>query len=57
MSDKEREQRLRIMKLRIIKAERDNLKSPKAYSEMVDKIRKIIMEEATKIQGGARHAD
>lgn len=54
MSD---EKRLNIMKLKIIKAEIDNLKLQKSDSEMVELIRKIIIDEAKKIYGGTQHAD
>lgn len=50
-------QRLNIMKLRILKAEKDNLKLQKSDGEMVEHIRKIIVDEAKKIRGGIRHAD
>ena len=52
MSDDQNERRLNIMKLRILKAERDNLKLQKSDNEMVELIRKIIMNEAKKIYGG-----
>ncbi len=50
-------QRLNIMKLKILKAERDNLKLQKSDNEMVEMIRKIIMDEARRIHGGTQHAD
>ena len=52
MSDEQHEQRLNAMKLKIFKAEKDNLRSPKSDNEMVELIRKIIMNEAKKIYGG-----
>lgn len=57
MSDEQHKNRLNAMKLKILKAEKDNLKSQRSDSEMVDVIRKIIMNEANKIYGGTKHAD
>lgn len=57
MSDEQHEQRLNIMKLKILKLERDNLKSQNSNSAMVDKIYEIIKNEAQKIYGGTRHED
>ena len=57
MSDDQNERRLNIMKLRILKAERDNLKLQKSDNEMVELIRKIIIDEASKIHGGTQYAD
>ena len=51
------EQRLKIMKFKILKAEKENLKSQKSDNEMVELIRKIIIDEAKKIYGGTQHAD
>lgn len=57
MSDEQHEQRLNAMKLKILKAEKDNLRSPKSDNEMVELIRKIIIAEAKKILGGTQYAD
>ena len=57
MSDEQHEQRLNIMKLKILKLERDNLKSQNSNSAMVDKIYEIIKNEAQKIYGGKQHED
>lgn len=56
MSD-EHKARLDKMKIAIMKAEFDNLKSPHSDSDMVEKIRKIIIEEANKIHGGKSNVD
>ena len=53
----EHEQRLNEMKLRIIKAESINLKLQRSDGEMVERIRKIIMDEANKIHGGKQDVD
>lgn len=52
MSDEQHEQRLKKMKLKILQAEKENLKLQKSDNEMVELIRKIIMNEAKKIYGG-----
>ena len=57
MFDEQHEQRLNRMKLKILKAEKDNLKSQRGNDAMVELIRKIIMDEAKRIHGGTRHAD
>ena len=57
MSEEQHEQRLNAMKLKILKAEKDNLRSPKSDNEMVELIRKIIIAEAKKILGGTQYAD
>ena len=57
MSDEQHKNRLNAMKLKILKAEKDNLKAQRSDSEMVDVIRKIIINEANKIYGGTKHAD
>ena len=51
MSD-EHETRLNKMKRAIILAEVENLKSPQSDIVMVEKIRKIIIDEAKKFHGG-----
>lgn len=57
MSDEQHKNRLNAMKLKILKAEKDNLKAQRSDNEMVDVIRKIIMDEAEKIYGGKQHVD
>lgn len=56
MSD-EHEARLNRMKRAILIAEVENLKSPRSDSEMVEKIRKIIINEANKFYGGKSNVD
>lgn len=57
MSDEQHERRLNIMKWRILKEEKDNLKLQKSDNEMVELIRKIIIDEARRIHGGTQHVD
>ena len=57
MSDPQHEQRLKRMKLAILKAEQENLKNPKSTNEMVDVLYKIIVDSAKKIHGVKRNAD
>ncbi|MBQ3444570.1 MAG: hypothetical protein IJG33_15160 [Selenomonadaceae bacterium] len=57
MYDEQHKNRLNAMKFKILKAEKDNLKAQRSDSEMVDVIRKIIINEANKIYGGTKHAD
>lgn len=57
MSDEQHKQRLNRMKFKILQAEKDNLKLQKSDNEMVELIRKIIIDEAKKIYGGTQHAD
>lgn len=58
MYDKQNEQRLNAMKLRILKAEHENLKLQRSTGEMVEQIRNIIRDEANKIiYGGKQYAD
>lgn len=57
MSDEQHKNRLNAMKFKILKEEKDNLKSQRSDSEMVEVIRKIIINEANKIYGGTKHAD
>lgn len=57
MSDEQHELRLNRMKMRIIIAEKENLKLQKSDREMIELIRKIIIEEAKKIHGGTQNAD
>lgn len=57
MSDEQHEQRLNIMKFKILMAEKENLKLQRSDSAMVELIRNIIMNEAKKIHGGTRHVD
>lgn len=57
MSDDNHEQRLKKMKYRIIKEEQENLKFPKSNDEMIEEIRKIIIDEASRILGGTKNAD
>ena len=56
MSD-EHEMRLNSMKWKILLAEKNNLKFPISDNEMVEKIRKIIIEESNKIYGGKSNVD
>lgn len=56
MSD-EHEIRLNNMKIAIIRTEAKNLRSPHSDIEMVEKIRKIIVDEANKIYGGKRNVN
>ena len=57
MYDEQHKNRLNAMKFKILKAEKDNLKAQRSDSEMVEVIRKIIINEANKIYGGTKHAD
>lgn len=57
MSDEQHEKRLNAMKFRILKAEHENLKNPLSKEEMIDKILKIIRDEANKIYGGSQNVD
>lgn len=57
MYDAQHDQRLNSMMLRILKAEKENLKMPRSYSDMVEHIRKIIMDEAKRILGGMQRAN
>lgn len=57
MYDEQHKNQLNAMKFKILKAEKDNLKAQRSDSEMVDVIRKIIINEANKIYGGTKHAD
>lgn len=58
MYDEQHDRRLDAMKLRILKAEHENLKLQRNTGEMVEQIRNIIREEANKIlYGGKRYAD
>lgn len=57
MSDDNHEQRLNKMKYRIITEEQENLKFPKSNDEMIEEIRKIIIDEASRILGGTKNAD
>ena len=57
MYDEHHERRLNVMKLKILKAEKDNLKAQRSDSEMVEVIRKIIMDEAKRIYGGTPNVD
>ena len=56
MSD-EHEMRLNRMKIAIMRVEVENLKSPQSDIVMVEKIRKIIIDEANKIYGGKSNVD
>lgn len=53
----EHKERLNRMKHAIISAEFENLKSPRSDSEMVEKIRKIIIDETKKFHGGKSNVD
>lgn len=58
MSDPQHEQRLKRMKLAILHAEHENLKTrAKSTNEMVDALYKIIVAEAKKFHGVKRHVD
>ena len=57
MYDEHHEQRLNVMKLKILTAERDNLKLQRSNDNMVELIRKIIMDEAKRIYGGTPNVD
>ena len=56
MSD-EHTTRLNRMKLAILQEEKKNLTSPRSDKEMVEKIRKIIIDEAKKFHGGKSNVD
>ncbi len=57
MYDEQHERRLNVMKFKILKAEKDNLKLQRSNDTMVELIRKIIMDEAKKIYGGTQNVD
>ena len=57
MYDEQHKNRLNAMKFKILKAEKDNLKAQRSDSEMVEVIRKIIINEANKIYGGTQNVD
>lgn len=57
MYDEQHERRLNLMKFKILKAEKDNLKLQRSNDTMVELIRKIIMDEAKKIYGGTQNVD
>jgi len=58
MYDAHHEKRLNSMKLKILKAENENLKSQKNSNDaMIELIRKIIFDEAKKIYGGTPNVD
>lgn len=57
MSDEKHEQRLNMMKFKIIQEEKKNLTLQRSDSEMVEKIRKIIIDEAKKFHGGKGNVD
>ena len=48
MCDEDHKQRFQAMCKKILEAEKENLKSPKSDPKMVDLIRKIIIDEASK---------
>lgn len=49
--------RLNKMKIAILQEEKKNLTSPHSDGEMVEKIRRIIIDEAKKIYGGKGNVD
>ncbi len=57
MYNEQHDRRLNIMKVKILREEHKNQKSPKSYKEMVEIIYDIIRDEAKKIHGGKRYAD
>ena len=55
MSDA-RKKKLNVMKVKILEAERENLKTRKTNDQMVELIRRIIKDESKKITKEVEHA-
>lgn len=58
MTNAQHDQRLNAMKYKLLRMERDNLKTQsKSSAQMVDDIRAMIIDESRKIYGVNRNAD